>query len=210
MSTPIMDRLKLETMEAHKRAESQELEKALIKGALPHDLYVEYIAQRYFIHVALEKALQELLAADPRVKPIVTAERCHSTRAVEDLTGFGRDVASLEALPATKAMATFIEGLGQRRDPALVGVFYVFEGSTNGARYISMALRKVFGFEGTFGTRYLDPYGEAQRGLWAGFKDAVNAMAFTEAEQDAMVQAAKDTFNLLADVDEAIYAVGKS
>lgn len=201
----IMDRLKNETKEAHKRAESQELEKALIKGALPRDGYAEYIVQRYFIHVTLEKELVKLRNSDSRVSGVVEENRFHSTRALEDMDDLGRSLEEARPLAATREMTAFIEDLGTRSPIGLLGVFYVFEGSTNGARYISMALRRSYGFEGMFATHYLDPYGESQPAVWQKFKEIVNGIDLSTEEQETILAAATETFDRLVGVDVAIY-----
>lgn len=204
----IMERLKEETKEAHKRAESQDLEKDLIKGALPRETYADYIAQRYHIHLALEKALLALREKDSRVADVVVEDRFHSPRAAEDLKDLGIDVASTKPHPETTGAIDYIASLGKQGSIALLGVFYVFEGSTNGARYISMAIRRSHGFQGNFATHYLDPYGEAQPGMWQKFKEVVNGQTFTADEQEEILAGATATFDLIVEVDTAINVAG--
>ncbi|MCC5875394.1 MAG: biliverdin-producing heme oxygenase [Candidatus Sumerlaeia bacterium] len=200
----IMERLKEETKEAHKRAESQDLEKALIKGALPREVYANYIAQRYFIHLSLEKALLSLRQKDARVAGVVEEIRFHSSRAAQDLKDLGLDLATVKPLDATSKTVDYITDLGNKGSLALLGVFYVFEGSTNGARYISMALRRSYGFEGNFGTHYLDPYGEDQPAQWQKFKTEVNSQTFSPEEQELILAGATETFDSIVAVDTAI------
>jgi heme oxygenase len=68
---------------------------------------------------------------------------------------------------------------------------YVLEGSNNGNRFIARAIRKALPGAPT---RYLDPYGENQRPLWARFKADMEAVGFTPAEQDQIVLAAQEMF----------------
>ena len=84
-----------------------------------------------------------------------------------------------------------------------MGIYYVFEGSKNGARYIAKALAKQAGITAL---KYLDPHGEAQRGLWMKFKADMDAIPWTPAEQDSMVRAAQATFSAISRLDDEIHA----
>ena len=80
----------------------------------------------------------------------------------------------------------------------------MFEGSKNGARYIARALAKQ---AGVTALKYLDPHGELQRELWLKFKATMDAIAWTPAEQDSMVQAAQATFASISSLDDEIHDV---
>ena len=204
----LMERLKTETMPAHKVAESQPLERALISGQLPLPHYIEYVAQRLLVHRALEAQMRVLREADPRVAPLLGDERFHEPRALADLRFLGRDPAAVTALPATKALINAIKETAAANPIALLGFLYVFEGSTNGARYIAMALRRSYQFSDRQGTNYLDPYGDQQPVLWAQFRTIVNELSLSHEEQDAIVGAAQATFEHMIAVDTEIYSTG--
>ncbi|NBT90776.1 MAG: hypothetical protein EBT50_08125, partial [Verrucomicrobia bacterium] len=85
----------------------------------------------------------------------------------------------------------------------LMGIYYVFEGSKNGARYIAKALA---GRARITALKYLDPHGEAQRGLWMKFRADMDAIAWTPAEQDSMVKSAQATFTSISSLDDEIHA----
>jgi hypothetical protein len=68
------------------------------------------------------------------------------------------------------------------------------------------AMAKAWGKTDTTGFRYLDPHGEAQRGLWLKFRSAMDAISWRPAEQDQMIQAAQATFDAISSVDDAIQA----
>jgi len=74
---------------------------------------------------------------------------------------------------------------------ALLGMRYVLEGSNNGNRFIARAIRA--GLPGA-PTRYLDPYGEAQRPRWVQFKADMDAVGFEAGQQDRIVAAAQEMF----------------
>jgi heme oxygenase len=54
--------------------------------------------------------------------------------------------------------------------------------------------------------KYLDPHGEAQRGLWMKFREDMNAIDWSAEEQDVMVKAAQDTFDAISALDDEIHA----
>jgi heme oxygenase len=88
-----------------------------------------------------------------------------------------------------------------------MGIYYVFEGSKNGARYIAKAMAKAWGKADTTRFRYLDPHVDSQRGLWMKFRSDMDAIPWTAAEQDQMVKAAQSTFDAISSLDDAIHAV---
>lgn len=195
----IMERLKSETAEQHKQAESVELEKQLASGELPRQKYVEYLGERLFLHRVLEEKLLKLRESDPRTATIITDDRFHSKRLEDDLSFFNVDIDSLEPSEPTKQMLAEME----TDSVAILGYFYVFEGSTNGARFIAKALRRVHGLEDR-GLQYLDPYGEEQRAIWMKFKDEMNAQPFSDEEKSAMIEAAKNAFTGIMRIDSSI------
>jgi heme oxygenase len=203
----LMERMKEETWPQHQQAERQELERALVSGTLPRDVYVQYLGQRYLTHVALDALLQEVAPREPRLAALVAGgRRFHAPRVAEDLVYYGANPSDFKPLPATTALIEDMRQTAAANPIALLGFFYVFEGSTNGARFIARALRRAYALEGTDGTRYLDPYGEEQRAMWEEFKSIVGSAAFTPAEADAIVAAAGRTFDHVTAQGQAVYA----
>lgn len=203
MTTPsIMEQLKTETWPLHQQAENGALEKDLIKGALPQDVYRDQLAQRYLIHGVLESRLRDARALDHRIAAVVQDYQFHEIRAAEDLRFYGGDPEQATPCEATKKVISAI----QTADAvALLGFQYVFEGSNNGARFIAMALRKAWDLQGDDGTRYLDPYGKEQRSKWADFKTAMDQQEFTPEESAQIVDAAKATFLQIIEVETELY-----
>jgi heme oxygenase len=105
-----------------------------------------------------------------------------------------------------KGAQNLVETIQQAPSPAvLMGIYYVFEGSKNGARFIARALGKAWGKTDGEGMKYLDPHGEAQRGLWMKFREDMNAIDWSSEEQDTMVKAAQDTFDAISALDDEIH-----
>ena len=196
-----MARLKEGTAAQHAEAESKPLEAALVSGAIGLEQYKKYLSQRWLIHRELEAATDRALRKDPRLVSLSLPHLYQTKNLEADLSQLDVDLKSI--LPM-KGAAKLVAGIKNAPTPAaLMGIYYVFEGSKNGARYIAKALAKQAGITAL---QYLDPHGEAQRGLWMKFKSDMDAIAWTPAEQDSMVQAAQDTFSAISRLDDEIHA----
>lgn len=206
MSLPIMERLKEETRDLHSQAEGQPLEQDLAKGRIAREAFVDYLAQRYRIHEAFDEALRGALGKHSAFAAVARDYHYHAPRLAADLRFFGTEPDTVEPSEDTRALIAEIQRLAREEPVSLLGVQYVFEGSTNGARFIARAIRGVFRLEGTDGTRYLDPYGEEQRARWGAFKQAMNEQTFTPAEQDGIVEAGKKVFAGIIAIDGDIAA----
>lgn len=202
----VMARLRDETMEHHKRAEGRDLERALVTGKVTRAQYRDYLAQRLHIHQALDAAVRGFCASDPRAAALVPEELYQTLHLRQDLSVLEVAEDSIVPLPATGELVALIEKLGMSRSAAILGVYYVFEGSKNGARYIARAICGALRLTPQAGACYLDPHGERQRPLWAAFKQAMDAIAWTPAEQDQMVTAAQQTFDLVGRLDDELIA----
>lgn len=205
----LMLRLREETADHHSRAEFGELEQLLIQGRAPRELYIAWLAQRFLIHRALEEHIRGLVQSDPRLGTVIWEELFQEPRLRGDLAHFGLDPEQVVSLPATRALLERMEREARHCPPALLGVYYVFEGSKNGARHMAHSLGQAYGLVGGHGLRYLDPHGAAQRTLWQQFKAAMDAIVFTSAECQAIVEAAQATFDAAIQLDDEILATGR-
>lgn len=201
----IMDRLRADTAENHARAESQPIEKALVQGAISRDAYAAYLRQRLPIHAALEPAVCALAARDARYADRFPSTLFQTENLRGDLKTLGVDGANGQTLASTAQFVSQIQRWASEQSPALIGAYYVFEGSKNGARYIARAIGRALGLTPAAGMRYLDPHGEAQRGLWTEFRSAWNEIEFTPQEADAIVDGARRTFDAVAEIDAELW-----
>jgi len=177
------------------------LEAALVSGAIGQDQYKKYLAQRWLIHRELEAATDAALKKEPRLGSLGLPELYQTKNLEADLTQLGVDLKSVQPM---KGATRLIAEIKSAPSPAtLMGIYYVFEGSKNGARYIAKALG---GRARITALKYLDPHGEAQRGLWMKFRADMDAIAWTPPEQDSMVKAAQATFTSISSLDDEIHA----
>ena len=200
--TGIMGRLKAETAEQHAIAEAKPLEAALVAGSIDHDQYKQYLGQRWLIHRELEAATDRALAEDQRLSQLGLPGLYQTANIEADLGYLGVETSTIEPLKGAQNLVGTIQ---QAPSPAvLMGIYYVFEGSKNGARFIARALVKAWGKTDGEGMKYLDPHGEAQRGLWMKFREDMNAIDWSSEEQDTMVKAAQHTFDAISALDDEI------
>jgi len=205
-ATGIMYRLREHTAAQHAHAESRPLEQAMFKGLLPKEIYVAWLGQRLMMHRALEAAARRLLDSDARVRPILSTDLFQEPNLVADLRHLGVDPESVPPCESAERFALDVTETEQRLPAAVLGHYYVFEGSKNGARMLARVAGRAYQLTSDAGMRYLDPHGDQQRPLWMQFKAAMDAADFTEAELDAMVAAAGRTFDFVSGVDDELYA----
>jgi len=201
-SRPITQRLKEDTKDLHTRAERGPFQQALVRGQLPKEAYVAMLEQLWVVHKALEARLREFAPANPAIASVVKPEQHQQPYAEEDLAHFGVETDSIEPGSGARGFVQMVDR--STAEPIrLLGIHYVLEGSNNGNRFIAKAIGPAIGIApGQPGTRYLDPYGESQREKWAQFKTDLEACDLTEAQMDAMVDAARDTFQAMIDLYE--------
>jgi heme oxygenase len=193
----IMARLKAGTATQHAVAESKPLEAALIEGSIGRAQYEKYLSQRWLIHRELEAATDRALRTDNRLASLGLPSLYQTKNLEADLAHLQSNLKSIRPLPGA---TNLIQEIQKATPSTLMGIYYVFEGSKNGARYISKSLAKA----GQTALRYLDPHGEQQRPLWMKFRADMDSISWTPTEQDQMVKAAQATFDAISSLDDAI------
>lgn len=203
--TGIMGRLREATWPQHRHAETRPLERELAAGRLPREVFIAWLGQRLRMHEALERAVTRLAAADRRVGGIVRDELLQADRLRRDLAFFGCDPEQVVCGAAARLFIDETDAIAAQDPIVLLGSYYVFEGSKNGAKFIARAVSRAYGLSNGPGMLYLDPHGEQQRPLWARFKEDMDAADFSEAEQEGMVARAQRTFELVSAADDELY-----
>lgn len=99
--------------------------------------------------------------------------------------------------PRTLAAWSAIDAMIEVDPAVILGPFYVLEGSTNGGRFIAMAIRRSLALPPGAGTKYLDPHGDRIRERWAATKAAIDSLSLTPAQQETIIGAAQRTFDLV-------------
>lgn len=196
--SPLLADLREKTKDLHAAAERHPVQAAMVRGQLGVDGYTAYLCQMWRIHTALEEELGRRLGS-PVLAP-VTADQFRADAIIEDLAALDRSAVD----PAVEPVAGFVASVPRLSDAELLGMQYVLEGSTNGGRFIAMAVRKGLGLDGDRGTRYLDPYGEAQKARWGAFCAAMSGLASDDETDERVVLGAEAMFRLIIETFDAM------
>lgn len=187
-------RLKEATAELHTRAERSEFQQLLIRGGVTREQYARWLSQLLLVHAELETMVRGLPKLRAELGGVLREELYQTPRLRADLAFFGIDPGTVTPAPATARIVSRIQGIAESFPIALLGFYYVLEGSKNGFRYIAKAIRRTLGIAPGAGDQYLDPHGDAQAELWGTFKRGLDDVAFEESEISAMIDAARLMF----------------
>lgn len=204
----IMQQLKASTQTQHDATEDGTFNQDLVKGKLPLDQYVESLGQLFLIHLALEKHLRRFQVEMPAFTRVLKDYQFQEPYLRNDLAFFGRNPDQVQPLNSTRRFVEFIDHLAAHSPMGLLGIHYVFEGSNNGSKFISRAVKKAYNLTDTKGTQYLDPYGDQQKEYWQAFKDDMNAVGFLPPETEAIVKSAGATFEAVMHLHRELYEAG--
>lgn len=198
--------LRESTASHHRRAEQHPFQRQMVQGALPRELYVQWLGQMHLVHAALEAHLDRLVARHPEFKPIFNDERRKVAALRRDIAYFGAPQNSA-ALPAAREFMDRMDRLAVAAPTALLGVLYVLEGSTNGSKFIARRVRPAYDLPATGeGSAYLDPYGDLQPVRWQEWKAAMDALGLPEAEVAQLTLAAQQTFDAVRELGAELLA----
>lgn len=195
--SPLTQELKEQTRQQHDDAEHHGLHAVMFgsRGVeAARAAYVGTLQQHLHIQIAFERELRRLAVESPVFAAVVRDEQYHLAALREDLHVFG--AADVNATPGTQRFVAYIEHAARHNPLALLGVFYVFEGSTNGGTMIAMRVRELLGLEGNEGTRFINPHGSQVRPIWMKWKASVDALTLTDAERDTAIAGAQEAFRL--------------
>jgi len=196
----LADTLKDRTKEAHARAEKHPIQGRMVTGKCTRAEYAGWLGQMLPVWSAVDAGLAALANRDPRAASMLKPYHVHAARIEADLAFLGDSGAAHAALPATMR---FVQMVNQAAaSPAVIGVWYVLEGSANGGRYIAKALSRGLEIAGPEGLTSFDPHGERQREFWQAWRSDVDAQDFSEPERTAIVAAADATFDAVYDMME--------
>ena len=210
---PLTQELKEQTRQQHDEAEHHGLH-AVMFGSQGVDAaraaYVGTLQQHLHIQIAFERELRALATNSPLFASVVRDEHYHLVALREDLRAF--DAADVAPTPNTERFVAYIEHSARTNPLALLGVFYVFEGSTNGGTIIAMRVRELLGLHGDQGTRFINPHGNQVRPIWMKWKTSVDALPLTDAQRDAAIAGAQEAFRLsgavLSDIAQSTSRTG--
>ncbi len=203
--TSLMGRLKADTASAHERLHHTPYAQALSGARLPLESYVGHLRALAVVHSVLEEALST--SVDPAVKAVWQDNLRKFPLLQQDLRFFEpRVVADIkEAVEESLKLADRIRLQSVQQPPWLLGVLYVLEGSTLGARVLMPQVAKNFSLTGTEGLAYMRSYVQAVHGQWTDFSIRMNDLDLSPEERDSLIAGAQETFEAFASVFDALY-----
>ena len=194
--------LKESTAEAHRLAENRPMQKLLVRGELDGPRLALYLRQLHHLHETLERLFD---ARSEQADAMAwNADYRHSERLRADLEALGASVQELPVLDATTAAARDVEARTAANRRALIGSFYVLEGSMNGNRFIVKGLKAKHPLADRCAFTYFDPYGDEQPGRWVRFKTKLDELDLSEADREAVVASALAMFEGIGDIADDV------
>jgi len=198
-------RLKDDNWALHQIAEKQQTPGSLIKGTMPKSGYLAMLAQQYLVNAVFDEVLATMLNEHPRLRELIHEEQFLTQYLVEDLHFFEIEPEAAEPNPGTQR---FIDHIRAHKDEPLhlLGLHYVRLGACNGNSFVARVVRECYQLdEPNLGTRYLDPFGKAQRKGWLSFKHGIDAMELSDAEKDEVFAGTRAAYVLSINLDLAAY-----
>lgn len=202
-SNTIMSRLREETRELHSHAESRPLQQQIARGEVDRERFAAYLGQLYLVHKKLESTLDLAKSDNPIIDRVSTTDRMRVPDLESDLRFYQLDPNGLEPGAAAMEFHDAIDRMNAEDPVALLGSLYVLEGSTNGGKFLARVLRRAWNLDEE-GLSYFDPYGDQQPHRWTAFKSDMEDMGFDTDQQNAIVDAAHETFKAIADVSDEV------
>ncbi len=206
---PFSNVLKARTLKAHEGAEGHPFH-AMIFGANGPAAARAAVTLSLGQHLCVQEVFEPLLRrageAGGVLATVVQPYHYHLLALRDDLAALGATLEHTRALPATERFAERVATCGS--GAALLGVWYVYEGATNGGTIIGKHIKAVLGLEDDRGTRFINPHGPLVRPRWMAWKTAVDGLTLSAAEKEEAIAAASDTFTMTAGMLTEVVGAG--
>ena len=174
-NTTLTDQLKYATRDVHQRLHGHPMTALLLSPTLSHDYYIRLLRAFYGFYTALESSV-------PRYR---SSSRVAWLR--QDLYYFGNSKQPLLCcdIPVIRGHA------------ALLGCWYVVEGSSLGSASIYRHLHKHLGLSAANGARFFFAYGQDTGANWRELKTLINSALLSHREQQQTINTAMQLFSCL-------------
>lgn len=179
-------RLRAATAEAHERMHAHPGFAAAAAGVIRIADYRRLLARVYGFHRPFELAARKAVASSGLDFDV--EERARSPALLADLKSLGLRSDAIARLPLWAPRGSF-GSLG-----AILGAFYVLEGSTLGGVQIARALRGVVGDDSGNGTRFFLGRGDRQSEMWIEFVRRLESLSGDPNDSEDAVRVAVATF----------------
>ncbi len=204
--TTLSQCLKARTRARHDEAEHHPFHAVLSGPSASLSAYRTMLGQMLHVHGILDPLLRAQAATTDTFRALVHEQHLHEAALRDDLAFLRAQLDEVLPLPATRRFGEMVARTGLSDPPALLGVFYVLEGSTNGGSVIAKRLREAHGWIDERGTRFINPHGTHVRQVWSRWKNALDALDFDAATQERIILAAEATFAAMIDICGELHA----
>ena len=200
----VMDRLREETRPDHEKAEASDFGTAVMSKSISLEAYTIHIAAHYEVL----RAIEEVHAASDseRIAMVWHDGLSKAPLLEEDLRFLAFDAAQMpvETAEAVNRFVAMVQRRNVEAHESLPGVLYVLEGSTMGGSILRKMIAEALGFSSDHGLNYYSVYGNDVRKHFMDFKSRMSAAYDGSGHEDALVEAAKETFDLIGEVFRSI------
>lgn len=180
----ILKQLKESTAEMHEQLESLV---SVLDESGTIDSYKVLIARFFVLYRAIEGALP---AEELRAKGYDLSVRAKLPSLEKDISALGIE-SSEDLAGIAEPLSIDIRSLDRA-----FGAAYVLEGATLGGQVISRHLDAALGIGPANGGAFFNSYGKEVGPMWKEFGAAITAFAEAGADNAAIIEGAKDTFEL--------------
>lgn len=192
----LMTRLKEETRSLHDATENHGFMAKLMDGSLQRDEFIASVGLTYLLYREVENRLRKLRESSPRAAAVLRDYHFLMTEySRRDLEYFRIDQAQLASNEGIEFFVKHMDTWMAKDPDAALGMFYVLEGSHNGAKILKRRLQELFHLEGDNGLLHQDPHGGELRTRWMQFVRDMNSQDFPQETRDNIVAAANDAFH---------------
>ncbi len=189
MSTNILERLRVDTADAHQQIENNSYARSMMDKSMTLPQYTNYLKLFYgFLKPLEERAIASGLPVQLGLDMDI---RGKTALLEQDLLHLGLTPIQLEQLPLCTELPDVTTA------ERLIGSFYVIEGSTLGGQIITKQLMKFLPVEPEAGIAYFNGYGQHTRDQWMSFRDLIVEYGQSDESRQEIVHAARETFSLL-------------
>ncbi|MFD1886621.1 biliverdin-producing heme oxygenase [Paenibacillus wenxiniae] len=189
MSTEILERLRVDTADAHQQIENNVYARSMMDKSMTLAQYTNYLQLFYGFLKPLEQ--QAIHSGLPVALGLNMDIRGKTALLERDLLHLGLTQEQLSQLP----LCTDLPNISTAE--RLIGCFYVIEGSTLGGQIITKQLMKFLPVEPEAGISYFNGYGPHTRDQWLSFRELILQHGQSDESRHEIVQSARDTFTLL-------------
>jgi len=205
-SALLMDSLRSATWEQHKKLEKQPFNIALVNARLPQAAYIAQLQQYFLILQALEQAFD---TSQHQSLAQVWQEDLHKTHLLQQDLEFFQAFQKLQILSASQDFIHKIHQLKQNSPLGLLGILYVFEGSTLGATVLLPLIRKTYALDQE-GCAFYQAYGSATREHWLMFRERMNVTVSDTSQHILVTQTAQYCFIQVTKLLDKIWSITQS